>query len=232
MYPCGLTQYGRRELILATVCFATACAATVWLAAAVSWWIAPAAVLPAAVYAWVLAFFRDPDFQVAEGPGLMVAPADGRVTDITNIGAESELGRQGIRVGIFMSIFNVHVNCSPVAGVVESIEHRAGAFLDARAPRASQRNESATIRLRYRHGGGQFPVVVRQIAGMIARRIVTDLREGQTVERGQRIGMIKFGSRLELLVPQELVGQVRVEVGRAVRLGDTVLVEANEGCAQ
>ena len=228
-----LTRYGRRELISATVCFLVACFAIVIGSVKLGWWLCPLPAAPlVALYVWVLAFFRDPERATPEDPGLIVAPADGRVTDVTNIGADSKLGRDGVRIGIFMNVFNVHVNRSPVTGVVESVEHHPGAFLDARNRRAAERNESTTIRLSHDHGGQRFPVVVRQIAGLVARRIVTDLREGQTVRRGQRIGMIKLGSRLELLLPAELVGQIRVQVGASTRAGETVLAEARQGDAQ
>jgi phosphatidylserine decarboxylase len=107
---------------------------------------------------------------------------------------------------------------------VEEITRHRGTFLDARTPQARQRNESATIRIGYSRGGQVHPLVVRQVAGLIARRIVTDLAVGQDLEAGQRIGMIKFGSRVELMAPRELVGEVRVRVGQAVRAGLTVLV--------
>jgi len=228
-----LTKYGRLEVILATVCLLAACFAICVWSVKLGWWLGPLAAAPvAALYVWVLAFFRDPERATPEDPGLIVAPADGRVTDVTNIGADSKLGRDGVRIGIFMNVLNVHVNRSPVTGVVESVEHHRGAFLDARNRHASERNESTTIRLSHDCGGRRFPVVVRQIAGCIARRIVTDLREGQTVRRGRRIGMIKFGSRLEVLLPAELVGQIRVQVGASSRAGETVLAEARQGDAQ
>jgi len=229
----ALTRYGRREIVVATVAAAAVCAALAWAAARVSPALWAALVVPVALWVWVVMFFRDPPRDVPAGEGLFVSPADGRVTDVTQLGADSRLGRAGVRVGIFMSIFDVHVNRSPCDARVESIEHQSGAFLDARNPAASERNESTTIRLRYRHGGAEHPVVVRQIVGVIARRIVTDIAEGQAVRRGQRIGMIKFGSRLELLVPDELVAQVRVTVGRRVLAGATVLIaaprETNDG---
>ena len=221
----GLTKYGLREVVVATVLGGALVAASAYLAAAVSGWFwAPAGVV-AMVWLWVIAFFRDPRREVPQRPGIFVSPADGRVADITRIDSDSPLGRDGVRIGIFMSIFNVHVNRSPADGVVESVEHRDGVFLDARDPAASERNESTTIQMRVTEGEDEFPVVVRQIAGLIARRIVTDLREGRNLRRGQRIGMVKFGSRLELLAPAELTGRVCVEIGEKVRAGETVLIE-------
>jgi len=119
----------------------------------------------------------------------------------------------------------VHVNRCPEAATVVRVEHCDGAFLDARRAEAAERNESATILMTARGG---HPLVVRQVAGRIARRIVTDLSEGQSLARGQRVGMIKFGSRVELMVPRDLVGRVCVSVGQRVLAGRTVLVASTE----
>ena len=229
MSCCGLTKYGRKELCIATILFVAVAGALGWLGWSVSWWFWPAAAAVAVVWLWVLWFFRDPNRAGPADAGALISPADGVVSDITPIGADSELGCDGVRIGVFMSIFSVHVNRSPADGRIDSLEHRPGAFLDARDPTASERNESMTIRMTRRSETGEHPIVVRQIAGLVARRIVTDLTEGQTVTRGQRIGMIKFGSRLELLVPHELVGEIAVQIGEAARAGETVLVRAADG---
>jgi len=226
---CGLTKYGRRELIISTAAFVIVVAALGWLSRAVCPWAIALGVVPLVLWVWVLSFFRDPFRRPPDDAGMLVSPADGRVTDITPVGADSPLGAEGVRVGIFMSVFNVHVNRSPAEGTVESIEHHDGAFLDARDPAASERNESATIRMRHTRGGVQYPIVVRQIAGFIARRIVTDLTQGRKLARGERIGMVKFGSRLEMLVPRDLVGEVCVRIGDRVRAGETPLVAAATG---
>lgn len=226
MRCCGLTRYGLRELILAALTLGGLFAVLAYLAATISPLIWPAVVVPVALWFGVLWFFRDPDRAPPDGEHLFVSPADGVVADITNVGADSPLGRNGVKIGIFMSIFNVHVNRSPAAGCVERVEHMPGAFLDVRDPLAAEKNESTTIHLRHTHGGREFLLVVRQVAGLIARRIVTDLREGESIGRGQRIGMIKFGSRLELLVPDELVEEVRVSVGDKTVAGMTVLAAA------
>ena len=225
-----LTRYGLKEIVVATVCSLALCGGVSAFAQRLPWWSLLTALTPVAIlYLWVLWFFRDPERTVPQGEGLFIAPADGRIADITNIGPESELGRDGVRIGIFMNIFNIHLSRCPVDGTVESVEHRPGAFLDVRDPHASERNESTTIRLEYEHREVRYPVVIRQIAGLVARRIVTDLSQGQSVTRGQRIGMIKFGSRLELLVPAELVSKVCVEVGQISRGAETVLVESGPG---
>lgn len=223
-----LTKYGRRELVVATLAAVSLCAAAGWLAVSLSAWIWLVAALSVAAWAGVIWFFRDPDRHAPEQDGLLISPADGRVADVTQIGPESPLGRDGLQIGIFMNVFDVHVNRAPCDGRVESVTHRSGAFLDARDPNASQANESATIYMTHRRNGKDHPVVVRQIAGLIARRIVTDLSAGQQVVRGQRIGMIKFGSRVEVLVPPELAEEVRVQVGQRVRAGCTVLAAAEK----
>ncbi len=125
-----------------------------------------------------------------------------------------------------MSVFDVHVNRCPADAVVQRVEHRDGAFLDVREPEAWERNESATIYLQHTHDGKMYDIIIRQIAGLVARRIITDLKPGQEIKRGERIGMIKFGSRMELLVPGELMGQVCVRIGQHVQAGKTVLAKA------
>ncbi len=220
-----LTKYGMKELLLCTVLFVAACVLIIALAAKVAWPLAAIAILPLVVYGWVLWFFRDPQRNIPTGAGLLVAPADGTVTDITPLGPDSPLGCEGVQIGIFMSVFSVHVNRSPAAGRVEKVVHAKGLFLDARDPHAGEKNESTTIYMTCTEGGRRFPIVVRQIAGLIARRIITDISAGLPVQRGVRIGMIKFGSRAELLVPAEHVGKVRVEVGQYASAGETVLVE-------
>jgi phosphatidylserine decarboxylase len=225
-----VTRYGLTIIIIATVAALGTCGIVLALRNLLPWWAMIALLAPdLVIYFWVLWFFRDPERTVPQDPGLFIAPADGRIADITNIGPDSELGRDGVRIGIFMNIFNVHLTRCPVDGVVESVEHRPGLFLDVRDPHASERNESTTIRLKYMRRGDEYPVVFRQIAGLVARRIVTDLTQGQSVTRGQRVGMIKFGSRLELLVPAELASKVCVDVGQISRGAETILIESVQG---
>lgn len=227
MTCCGLTKHGLREVAVSTVVLLLAAGILagfvrpLWLGVAL-------AAVPLAVWAWVLWFFRDPERATPTGPGLIVAPADGCVTDITPLGPQSLLGRDGVQVGIFMNVFSVHVNRSPLDAAVVRVEHRDGVFLDVRRADAWERNESTTIFLECQADGRKVPVVIRQIAGLIARRIVTDLTAGQVLRRGQRIGMIKFGSRMEVLAPRELVGQVVVQIGQNVKAGLDVLIQAPE----
>ena len=224
----GLTKYGRRELITYSATAASACALLVMLAMSISWLFLLPMVLPVACWLWLLWFFRDPERPVPPGDGLFTSPADGCVADITQVGPDSVLGCEGVKIGIFMSVFDVHVNRSPAAARVRRVVHQDGAFLDARDPHASERNESATIYMTCTRNGSEYGIVVRQVAGLIARRIITDLAADQDLARGQRLGMIKFGSRVELLVPAPLAGRVAVKIGQKVRAGLTVLVTVDE----
>lgn len=221
-----LTKYGRRELVVCSLMAELLIVAVLLVAWRWSFWLALAVIVPAALWGWVLAFFRDPDRTSPKGQGLFLAPADGRVTDITPLGHDSPLGREGVQVGIFMSVFDVHVNRAPCDGTIEKIEHRDGGYGDVRHPAAWVANESTTIHMTASYEGRPAPVVFRQVAGLVARRIVTDLKPGEPVLRGQRVGMIKFGSRVELMVPGELAPKVLVAVGDRVVAGQTVLVEA------
>jgi len=213
-----LTAYGRREIILATIVLAALAAVGAFL-----FW--PAALLPAGLWVYVLAFFRDPSRR-PDAPEGFLSPADGVVTDISPVGPDSALGVEGMRIGVFMNVFNCHVNRSPCRGTVVRVDHHAGGFVDARRPDASETNESATVLLECPAGEGTFPVAVRQVAGLVARRIVTDVKTGQVVDRGERIGMIKFGSRVEIVVPHDRLGEIRVRVGAKVKAGRTVLADA------
>jgi phosphatidylserine decarboxylase len=229
MATVRLTKYGRREWAAATLVAAAGCGALAVMAWRMSWLCLLPAIPIVLVWLWVTWFFRDPDRTPPEEPGVFLSPADGTVSDVTPVGSDSALGTDGVQVAVFMSIFNVHVNRAPCDGRIESIEHHRGTFLDLRKPQAASRNESTTIRMTHTFGGRDHPVVVRQVAGLIARRIVTDITRGRTVRRGERIGMIKFGSRLELVVPDALAGEVCVAVGDKAVAGRTVLVAAPKG---
>jgi phosphatidylserine decarboxylase len=162
----------------------------------------------------VLNFFRDPERTVPSGPNLLVSPADGRVVEIAE---ETWQGRPVRRLSIFMSPFDVHVNRSPIAGRVDEVAHQPGRFHVASQARASAENEQNVFTL----AGDQGRVVVKQIAGMLARRIVFWKRPGDTLERGERVGMIKFGSRVDVLVEPDV--QWQVSLGDRVRAGSSVL---------
>jgi phosphatidylserine decarboxylase len=192
------------------------------LAGAVALWLGwPAAgvalLLAAALVGW---FFRDPERSVPAGADLVVSPADGRVTDIVRDAGRD--GDGGVRLSIFLSLFDVHVNRSPLAASVEAVEYRPGSFLPAFARGASARNEQNRIRL----SDGRHRYDVVQIAGILARRIVCRAAPGDRLERGQRIGLIKFGSRVDLVLPEAVELQVRV--GDRVRGASSVIGRVTE----
>jgi phosphatidylserine decarboxylase len=210
-----LAKYGWRELLLfgGGLAVATA-AAAVWC-----WYVAP---IPAALFVFVVAFFRDPERAIPAEDGTVVSPADGCVTEVAEVDEPSVLGGRAQKVGIFMSLVSVHVNRSPCGGRVATVVHRPGKFLNAMDPAASTENESASITIDDAEGRG-VRILVRQVAGLIARRIVTAAAPGDRLERGQRIGMIKFGSRAEVYVPVGKKFRVLVQVGQSVKAGATVL---------
>ncbi len=172
--------------------------------------------VPVLIWIWLIAFFRDPQRPISQDKGVYVSPADGMVSDITDMPQCDVLDEPSVRVGIFLSVFNVHVNRMPCAGKVESVVYRKGKFINALDhANCSQKNEANTIVLVDEAGK---PVAgVRQLVGLIARRIVCTVKDGDTVERGQRYGMIKFGSRTELYIPRRLSPQIKVQVGQKVR---------------
>lgn len=176
------------------------------------------------VFIWLLAFFRDPNRKVPTEQHVMVSPADGTVADISELPHDDLIGGPAVRIGIFLSVFNVHVNRSPCDGRVVKVIYKTGKFINAmRHGEASGQNESNTIVLAEPRGE-KVVAVVRQIVGLIARRIVCTVKEGETLERGQRFGMIKFGSRTELTVPKWMEPQVKVVIGQSVRGAADVLV--------
>jgi len=187
------------------------------LAAVLAWVWRPLAVLPLPFLVFLFAFFRDPERPLPGDGRSVVSPADGMVSDITELEHDDLLGGPAVRIGIFLSVFNVHVNRSPCAGRVVETRYKKGKFINAlHHDEASSQNESNTIVLA--EPAGQRPVaVVKQLVGLIARRIVCTVGQGDNVQRGQRIGMIKFGSRTELYLPKWLGPRVTVKVGQNVR---------------
>ncbi len=177
------------------------------------WW--GAAVVFAAAALAFLGFFRDPDRVPPDLPGAVLAPADGRVMAVVEL-PDPWVG-QAVRVSIFLSPLDVHVNRAPVGGLVKNVEYAAGRFLAAYRPEASDENERCTLCLE----GETARVAVRQIAGVLARRIVCRVRPGDTVRAGERYGLIRFGSRTDLLLPRGT--EVRVRVGDRVKGGESVM---------
>jgi phosphatidylserine decarboxylase len=171
---------------------------------------------------WCALFFRDPDRVTPTREGLVVAPADGRVSKIINAvpPAELNLGERALpRVSIFMNVFNCHINRSPATGRIEKIVYKAGTFINADLDKASENNERNSFLI----SSGATRVVVVQIAGLIARRIVTFAREGASVRAGERIGMIRFGSRVDVYLPEGT--RPLVAEGQTAVAGETVIAD-------
>ena len=168
---------------------------------------------------WVAYFFRDPQRLGERGERLVIAPADGKVVMITEVDEPTFMKQRALRVSIFMNVFNVHVNRYPVSGTVRFVERKAGRFLNAATEQSSLENEQASIGIE----SGSNHILVRQIAGLIARRIVTDAHEGERVQQGDRMGLIRFGSRVDVFLP---VGTpLRVKAGDITYAGVTVVAE-------
>jgi phosphatidylserine decarboxylase len=179
------------------------------------WLTRPAwAILPVLLALFFLWFFRDPERSIPQEPGALVSPADGKVTDVSIV--STEIGKQ-TRVSIFLSVFDVHVNRSPIAGVIRDVRYQRGKFLDARSPDCADRNEQNAVTV---EGDGQW-IVLKQIAGLLARRIVFAPKIGDHLERGQRVGLIKFGSRTDVLF--DAAARVNVKVGDRVKGGSSVI---------
>jgi phosphatidylserine decarboxylase len=171
---------------------------------------------------WVAYFFRDPERTGARGPQLIIAPADGKVVMITEVDEPAFLHGRAKRVSIFMNVFNVHVNRYPVAGTVRFVHYNPGKFLNAITEKSSLENEQMSVGLE----SGSVRILVRQIAGLVARRIVTYSREGEHVEQGDRMGIIRFGSRVDVFLPTS--AEIAVRTGDLTTAGTTVVARLTE----
>ena len=168
---------------------------------------------------WVAYFFRDPERSGERGERLVVAPADGKVVLITEVDEPAFVHGRAKRISIFMNVFSVHVNRYPVTGTVKYVRHTQGKFLNAAVEQSSLENEQVSVGIE----AGPHRILVRQIAGLIARRIITYSREGDRVEQGARFGLIRFGSRVDVFVPTDAT--VRVKAGELTSAGTTVIAE-------
>ena len=211
MAPEGIPFVAVGGVVLAT---ATGVA---WWAGGGWWMVVPG--IWALITLWIPWFFRDPKRSGPRGEGLVIAPADGRVVAIAQVEEPTFLKSRARRVSVFMNFFDVHVNRHPVDGSVQYRDYRPGKFLNATRDKASVDNEQTSLGVQ---GPGR-PVLVRQIAGLIARRIVTDARVGDAVRQGERLGIIRFGSRVDTILP--LDAKIRVSVGERTRAGVTVIAE-------
>jgi phosphatidylserine decarboxylase len=169
------------------------------------------------VAAFCLWFFRDPERVVPDAPGAIVSPGDGKVTDISNIVMD---GAEHLRISIFLNVFNVHVNRSPIGGVIRDVRYKKGKYLNAMEPRSAEENEQNIVTV---EGEGQR-VIFKQIAGLIARRIVFHKKVGDRVERGERLGLIKFGSRVDVVMEPSV--RLAVKIGDHVKGASSILAYA------
>ena len=176
-----------------------------------SWWWAIVPLLFACFFLW---FFRDPERAVPPEAGLVVSPADGLVTSVTSV--STPVGDR-VKLSVFLSVFDVHVNRSPIAGVISGVHYQKGLYLNAMNPDSADKNEQNAVTV----AGDGYEIVFKQIAGLLARRIVFNKRVGDRVERGERVGLIKFGSRVDIILPAD--ASLSVKKGDRVKGGASVL---------
>jgi len=198
--------------VLAIAAFALALARRSW-----SLWLL--AIVITILALWVAYFFRDPERSGERGTHIVVSPADGKLIMITEVDEPAFVGGKATRLSIFMNVFNVHVNRYPVDGTVEYVHYNSGKFLNAAAEKSSIENEQSSVGI----DTGTHRILVRQIAGLIARRIVTYSQKGQQVKQGDRMGLIRFGSRVDVFLPTN--SRLRVQLGALTTAGTTVLAE-------
>ena len=198
--------------VLAVAAFALALARRSW-----ALWLL--AIVITVLALWVAYFFRDPERTGERGTNIVVAPADGKLIMITEVDEPAFVGGRATRLSIFMNVFNVHVNRYPVDGTVQYVHYNKGKFLNAAAEKSSLENEQSSVGIE----SGPYRILVRQIAGLVARRIVTYSQKGQHVKQGDRMGIIRFGSRVDVFLPTD--AKLRVELGTLTTAGTTVLAE-------
>ena len=184
-----------------------------------SWALWLFAVLVTLLALWVAYFFRDPERIGERGAHIVVAPADGKLIMITEVNEPAFMQGRAMRLSIFMNVFSVHVNRYPLDGTVKYVHYNKGKFLNAAAEKSSLENEQSSVGIE----SGSYRILVRQIAGLIARRIVTYSQMGQQVKQGDRMGMIRFGSRVDVFLPVD--ARLRVQLGTLTTAGTTVLAE-------
>jgi phosphatidylserine decarboxylase len=184
-----------------------------------SWGLWLAAFVLLLIALWVAYFFRDPERTGERGPSLVVSPADGKLIMITEVDEPSFIKGRATRISIFMNVFNVHVNRYPGGGVVSYVHYNKGKFLNAAAEKSSLENEQMSVGI----DTGRHRILVRQIAGLIARRIVTYSKLGERVKQADRMGIIRFGSRVDVFLP--ISSTLRAKVGDITVAGVTILAE-------
>jgi phosphatidylserine decarboxylase len=207
-----------RWFIIAAWVIALALVVTAVRSGSLVWW--SVALVAVALAVWVVAFFRDPVRTGQRGDRYILAPADGKVVSVLEIDEPAFLGSRSSRISIFMNVFDCHVNRYPIDGTVAYRQYNAGKFGHAAAEKSSLDNEQSSVGLATARG----KVLVRQIAGLVARRIVTDHEVGKAVKQGDRLGMIRFGSRVDIFLPPNAT-RILVKVGETTVAGVTVVAE-------
>ncbi len=221
------TAWGAREIAISALFFALGVLLLVVLSRRFgsALFLAPLPLL-LLLFGWVLWFFRDPPRDIPQTPGCIVSPADGTVTHVDTAEEGDYIGGAALRCSIFLSIFSVHINRAPAAGTVEFVQFRPGAFHDARSEESLSKNQNQDIGLAVSEPGLPAKMVVRQSTGAIAKTIVCPVRHGDRLRRGEKYGMIKFGSRTTLFLSPDAGVEWLVKPGDAVRAGETVLARA------
>ena len=212
-------KFAREGLPFIAIAAVLALAALIFATRRGGWpgWVLTIVMIVVAV--WVAYFFRDPERTGDRGDRVVTSPADGKVVLITEVDEPAFIHGRALRVSIFMNVFNVHVNRYPVSGTVKYVQYNPGKFLNAVVEKSSLENEQRSVGIE----SGPYRILVRQIAGLIARRIVTYSREGERVEQGERMGLIRFGSRVDVFLPTDAA--VRVKIGELTTAGTTVVAE-------
>lgn len=232
-----LTPLGAREIFIsaAVFCVATLVCITLYTQSGSFFYLIPVAVL-AVVFGWVMWFFRDPLRRVPKEDGVIVSPADGVVTHLDLVPEPEYIGADARRCSIFLSIFDVHMNRAPAAGDVEFVRFRPGSFFDARREESLTKNQNQDVGFVPSEPGMPARMLVRQSTGAIARRIICPVKVGMKLRRGEKYGMIKFGSRTTLFFSDDAKVEWKVAIGDKVKAGETVLatvrspgVQADDG---
>ena len=212
-------KFAREGLPFIAIGAVLALVATWWAFRRGAWPFWLLAVVMIIVAVWVAYFFRDPERSGERGDHVVISPADGKVVLITEVDEPAFIHGRAMRVSIFMNVFSVHVNRYPISGTVKYVQYNPGKFLNAAVEKSSLENEQRSVGIE----SGPYRILVRQIAGLIARRIVTYSREGERVEQGERMGLIRFGSRVDVFMPTDAT--IRVKVGELAIAGSTPVAE-------
>jgi len=212
-------KFAREGLPFIAIGAVLALVATWWAFRRGAWPFWLLAVVMIIVAVWVAYFFRDPERSGERGDRVVISPADGKVVLITEVDEPAFIHGRAMRVSIFMNVFSVHVNRYPISGIVKYVQYNPGKFLNAAVEKSSLENEQRSVGIE----SGPYRILVRQIAGLIARRIVTYSREGERVEQGERMGLIRFGSRVDVFMPTDAT--IRVKVGELAIAGTTPVAE-------